>query len=151
MLEYYKKKRDLEHTPEPSTSQQSFSKGPLYFVIQKHAARQLHYDLRLEVGGVLKSWAVSKGPSLDPKMKRLAVMVEDNPLDYSNFEGIIPEGQYGAGKVIVWDSGIYSPDENGELSFDDRRIAQARVRKGLTTGKLTIFLRGKSSKAHGHW
>ena len=110
MLQEYKKKRDFKQTPEPQTDKKAARDDSLIFVVQKHSARQLHYDFRLEVDGILKSWAVSKGPSYDPKTKRLAVMVEDHPLDYAGFEGTIPAGQYGAGQVIVWDRGIYSPE-----------------------------------------
>ena len=149
MLQNYKGRRDFKRTSEPPADRGSAGEGPLTFVVQKHAARQLHYDFRLEVDGVLKSWAVSKGPSIDPKTKRLAVMVEDHPLDYSKFEGTIPRGDYGAGQVIVWDWGTYSPDENGELSFGDRTRAEERIRQGLTSGKLSISLRGEKLK--GSW
>ncbi len=117
--------------------------------MQKHAARGLHYDFRLEIDGVLKSWAVPKGPSLDPAQKRLAVLVEDHPLDYGSFEGVIGEGNYGAGQVIVWDTGVYSPDEDGRLAFDDRDDAQLRMRQGVETGKLSFTLRGH--KLQGSW
>jgi len=149
MFSNYKEKRDFANTPEPSIGQESASKGSLAFVIQKHAARQLHYDFRLEVDGVLKSWAVSKGPSLNPKIKHLAVMVEDHPLNYSDFEGSIPPGQYGAGQVIVWDKGTYSPDENGELFFGNRAKAEERTRERLISGKVSIHLRGEKLK--GSW
>ncbi|HEU4759728.1 MAG TPA: non-homologous end-joining DNA ligase, partial [Dehalococcoidia bacterium] len=164
MLEQYRKKRDFSRTaePRPSTSVprppggEEDRAGPLTFVIQKHAARQLHYDFRLELDGVLKSWSVPKGPSLDPKEKRLAVMVEDHPLDYASFEGVIPRGEYGAGQVIVWDSGTYSPDEEappagkrGRLSFHDRAEAEERMRRALAQGKLSVFLRGR--KLQGSW
>lgn len=149
MLRDYKAKRDFKATPEPAADRKADNEGSLRFVVQKHAARQLHYDFRLEVDGVLKSWAVAKGPSYDPAVKRLAVMVEDHPLDYASFEGSIPSGQYGAGQVIVWDRGTYSPDDNGELSFGDRQRAEERIREGLAGGKLSISLRGE--KLEGSW
>src|SRR5918912_4380807 len=108
-LRSYLGKRDFDRTSEPRGAG-SRSGGPI-FVVQKHAARSVHYDFRLEVDGVLKSWAVPKGPSTDPREKRLAVEVEDHPLDYADFEGAIGEGQYGAGAVIVWDTGPYEADE----------------------------------------
>ena len=117
--------------------------GPLLFVIQKHSARQLHYDFRLECDGVLKSWAVPKGPSLNPNEKRLAVHVEDHPYEYASFEGVIPPGQYGAGEVIVWDCGVYSPDEGHEYWFHDPDEAQRRTMDGLEKGKLSLLLRGE--------
>ncbi len=149
MIKNHEIKQNCKKATEPSTSRRSSGKDPLIFVVQKHTARQIHYDLRLELDGVLKSWAIPKEPSLDPKIKRLAVMVEDHPLDYSNFGGIIPEGQYGAGKVIIWDKGNYYPDENGEYSLTDRSDAQDRVRKGLVIGKLSIFFEGEKLK--GLW
>ncbi|HXG36410.1 MAG TPA: non-homologous end-joining DNA ligase, partial [Dehalococcoidia bacterium] len=149
MLEEYQKKRDFTRTSEPGPQTKADGKGSLTFVVQKHAARRLHYDFRLELDGALKSWSVPKGPSLNPKEKRLAVMVEDHPLDYASFEGNIPKGSYGAGQVIVWDRGIYSPDEDGKLSFDNRGEASERMRKGLAAGKLSFTLAGQ--KLRGSW
>jgi bifunctional non-homologous end joining protein LigD len=140
-LEEYRQKRDLKRTSEPAGVKKQ-GKGPLTFVVHKHHARQLHYDFRLELDGLLKSWAIPKGPSLDPSVKRLAVNVEDHPLDYATFEGTIPKGEYGAGEVIIWDSGTYSPDYGGNLLFDDRVQAEKDMREGFKKGKLSIFLRG---------
>ena len=145
-LDEYAAKRKFARTPEPGPKVARTRRGPLLFVVQKHAARRLHYDFRLEVDGVLKSWAVPKGPSLDPADKRLAVPTEDHPYDYASFEGVIPEKEYGAGNVIVWDCGVYSPDEGGAYAFDDRRAAEERVRTELAAGKLSIFLRGEKLK-----
>ena len=148
-LDEYEKKRDFGRTPEPSPREAPAVQGALRFVVQKHAASRLHYDFRLELDGALKSWAVPKGPSVDPTDKRLAVMVEDHPLDYGSFEGVIPRGEYGAGQVIVWDNGTYSPDEEGKLSFDNRAETEERLRRGLAAGKLSVFLRGQKLK--GSW
>jgi len=145
-LEPYAAKRAFTRTPEPGPSVAAGRGGPLLFVVQKHAARRLHYDFRLELDGVLKSWAVPKGPSLNPVDKRMAVAVEDHPFDYASFEGVIPAKEYGAGRVIVWDCGVYSPDEDREYSFVDREAAQQRVRSGIEQGKLSIFLRGGKLK-----
>ncbi len=146
LLETYAAKRSFARTPEPPALAAVGRSGPLLFVVQKHAARRLHYDFRLELDGVLRSWAVPKGPSSDPGDKRMAVQVEDHPLAYGSFEGVIPAGQYGAGSVIVWDCGAYSPDEGGRYSFADRTEAQARVRGELAAGKLSLFLCGEKLK-----
>src|SRR5215203_1703323 len=127
-LNEYNVKRNFKNTPEPSgvtndTPQRGKKKGIFRFVIQKHNASTLHYDFRLETrDGVLLSWAVPKGPSLDPRQKRLAVETEDHPLDYIHFEGVIPEGNYGAGTVIVWDTGTYTTESDPSEQFNKGKI-----------------------------
>ena len=136
-LKEYEAKRQFEQTPEPQPVLRP--EGPqLIFVVQKHAARALHYDLRLELAGVLKSWAVPKGPTLNPALKRLAVMVEDHPLDYQDFEGVIPEGNYGAGSVIVWDRGLYQ-----HPAAKDREENEKLLLDGLSKGDLKFVLAGE--------
>jgi len=145
----YRQKRDFARTPEPAAGAPGAEQGDLTFVVQQHAATRMHWDFRLEVDGVLTSWAVPKGPSLDPKDKRMAAQVEDHPYDYGAFEGVIPKGNYGAGQVIVWDEGTYTPDEGGVYSWGDREQGSARMREGLAAGKLSFTLRGK--KLRGSW
>ncbi|MDQ3474717.1 MAG: hypothetical protein M3447_13380 [Acidobacteriota bacterium] len=135
-LTEYKKKRKFEKTPEPGPETKRTKSGRM-FVIQKHRATALHYDFRLEADGVLKSWAVPKGPSLDPKVKRLAMQVEDHPVDYAKFEGVIPEGEYGGGTVMVWDYGTYKPENTTNVS------------DALRKGELKFSLNGKKLK--GSW
>ncbi len=134
----YAAKRRFEKTPEPAPGRRIAREQRRVFVVQKHAARALHYDLRLELRGVLKSWAVPKGPSLDPSVKRLAVMVEDHPLDYQDFEGVIPEGNYGAGAVIVWDRGLYR-----HPSAEEGESGEKRLLEGLSKGDLKFALHGE--------
>lgn len=139
-LKDYNNKRKFDETTEPKGKTKK-SKDELIFVIQRHAASRLHYDFRLEMEDVLKSWAVPKGPSLNPEDKRLAMMVEDHPYDYKDFEGNIPEGNYGAGQVEIWDSGTYEPlDETSKLS-DEKELL-----KELKAGSLKFILHGKKLK-----
>ena len=142
-LKEYASKREFEKTPEPKPGLGP-EKGRLLFVVQKHAARALHYDLRLELAGVLKSWAVPRGPSLDPSLKRLAVMVEDHPFDYKDFEGVIPEHNYGAGSVIIWDKGFYH-----HPATEDRDESEKLLLEGLKKGDLKFILEGE--KLHGEF
>ncbi len=136
-LKEYESKRKFEETPEPKPVLRH-EESRLIFVVHKHAARRLHYDLRLELDGVLKSWAVPKGPTLDPALKRLAVMVEDHPLDYKDFEGVIPEGNYGAGSVIIWDRGFYQ-----HPAARDRKESEKLLLDALSKGNLKIVLAGE--------
>src|SRR4051812_45289813 len=143
-LAEYRRKRDFERTREPSgeTTSAPSRPGRLRFVIQKHAASHLHFDLRLELDGVMKSWAVPKGPSLDPSVKRLAMQVEDHPIDYNTFEGTIPKGEYGGGTVMLWDRGTYTSDT--ATSPDEEESA---IREGLRRGDLKITFHGE--RLHG--
>jgi DNA ligase D-like protein (predicted 3'-phosphoesterase) len=134
----YRKKRDFCRTPEPKGGATAPSGKP-HFVVQKHRATTLHYDFRLQVGSVLKSWSVPKGPSLDPKVKRLAIATEDHPLGYQTFEGVIPERQYGAGMVIVWDAGTF----RNITEHDGRPVSLERE---LRDGHIAIWLNGKKLK-----
>ena len=147
LLGEYAAKRTFAATPEPSPALLETRSGPLLFVVQQHSARRLHYDFRLECDGVLKSWAVPKGPSLDPADKRLAVQTEDHPFDYASFEGVIPPEQYGAGEVIVWDCGVYSPDEGtGVRGSTIARRPSARSATGWKRASSSFFLRGEKLK-----
>lgn len=138
-LEQYSKKRDPERTPEPGDTEIDFkwAEGRPIFVIQKHDASSLHYDFRLEVNGVLKSWAIPKGPSTDPGEKRLAIPTEDHPLAYADFEGVIPQGEYGGGSVMVWDRGSYSNNKD----TSDR--SRPDISRQLRDGHVTVWLQGK--------
>ena len=140
-LERYRSKRDPKRTPEPMGKRRRSSKRPR-FVIQQHDATAMHYDFRLEAEGVLKSWAVPKGPSTDPRDKRLAMPTEDHPMEYASFEGVVPEGEYGAGPVIVWDEGTFR-----NLTEEDGR--EIPLAQGLERGHVKFWLRGK--KLRGGW
>ncbi|MEO8577001.1 MAG: DNA ligase D [Gemmatimonadales bacterium] len=142
-LAEYRRKRDFTKTAEPSGDAASPEAGALRFVIQKHAATRLHFDLRLELDGVMKSWAVPKGPSTDPTVKRLAMQVEDHPIDYNEFEGIIPKGEYGGGTVMLWDAGTYTSDSASPEQ------AEEAIREGLKKGDLKIRFFGE--RMHGSW
>ncbi len=135
-LKEYRQKRHLSKTSEPGPLKKKSSSGHL-FVVQKHSARNLHYDFRIESEAVLKSWAVPKGPSLNPADKRLAMAVEDHPLDYASFEGVIPKGEYGGGTVMVWDYGTYRPESEESVSA------------ALKKGEFKFTLDGKKLK--GSW
>lgn len=137
-LKTYQEKRQFHKTPEPAGGEKKATEQPI-FVVQKHAARKLHYDFRLEVEGVLKSWAVPKGPSLNPKDKHLAVPTEDHPLEYADFEGVIPEGEYGAGTVMVWDFGPYR-------NITEKKGQGIPLAEAVSHGHVKVWLEGKKLK-----
>src|SRR6201982_642689 len=141
-LTEYRRKGDFRRTKEPAGEKAAkpAKSGRLRFVIQKHAASHLHFDLRLELDGVMKSWAVPKGPSTDPSVKRLAMQVEDHPIDYNTFEGTIPKGEYGGGTVMLWDRGTYEPENGG---------GEDALREGYQRGDLKFIMHGK--RMHGGW
>ena len=146
-LAEYERKRDFAKTSEPAAKAKKAKARPRKarrrhprFTIQKHAATSLHYDFRLEVDGVLASWAVPKGPSLDPRDKRLAMRTEDHPMDYLEFEGVIPKGEYGAGPVIVWDRGVY------ENISETRRGEKLTMEEAVEKGEIKVFLLGEKVK-----
>jgi bifunctional non-homologous end joining protein LigD len=150
-LKKYRSKRNFDVTSEPSGggAKRASSKTVLAYVIQKHQASHLHYDFRLEWNGVLLSWAIPKGPSLDPSVKRLAAAVEDHPIEYGSFEGVIPEGEYGGGTVMLWDRGTFEPDRDaGARTADDRSDAQI-LRDGYERGDLKFILHGE--RLQGSW
>lgn len=137
-LDKYKKRRDLSKSGEPKGEERGSTKGRS-FVIQKHYSRNLHYDFRLSIGGVLVSWAVPKGPSMNPKVKRLAIRTDDHPIAYGRFEGVIPEGEYGAGTVMVWDRGTYKNIKEK----DEKKIS---MEQSLKKGKIEVWLKGEKIK-----
>jgi DNA ligase D-like protein (predicted 3'-phosphoesterase) len=139
-LSRYNLKRNFDSTNEPKGEVEK-SKNELIFVVQKHAASHLHYDFRLEIDGILKSWAIPKGPSMNSEEKRLAIMVEDHPYSYKDFEGRIPEGNYGAGTVIVWDNGTYALADK-----QNTESVEAKFKAGLQNGHLSFILNGKKLK-----
>lgn len=141
-LAEYRRKRDFSKTSEPEGGATTSGAKALRFVIQKHAASSLHFDLRLELDGAMKSWAVPKGPSLDPAVKRLAMQVEDHPIEYNAFEGIIPAGEYGGGTVMLWDRGTYT-----FWQHDPDPVA--RLREGYAKGDFKFVLKGK--RLQGSW
>ena len=139
-LTTYKKKRNFRETSEPSGKKRRTVRS-LIFVVQEHSASHLHYDFRLEMEGVLKSWAVPKGPSVNPDDRRLAMKVEDHPYEYKDFEGTIPEGNYGAGNVIVWDKGTYHSVESEDIKESEKILLS-----GLKKGHISFILQGKKLK-----
>ena len=135
----YVKRRNVKKTKEP-TAKVASSRGNPSFVVQQHAARSMHYDLRLEVDGIMKSWVVPKGPSLNPKDKRLAILTDDHPLSYKNFEGVIPKGEYGAGAVIVWDRGKYKNIKT------NKQRKSLTMKKAFRLGTIEVIFKGNKLK-----
>ena len=152
LLAPYQAKRDFTRTPEPAGETPRAAAGPLRFVVQRHRARRRHYDLRFEMNGVLASWAVPNGPTLDPAAKRLAVHVEDHPIEYIDFEGVIPEGEYGGGDVIVWDAGTWEPHETDDPVA---AVAAGELHADVTghklKGRLILVQRGRGREDSNQW
>lgn len=153
-LDAYRRRRDFRKSPEPRGKERKSARKHPVFVIHKHDATSLHYDLRLEVDGVLKSWVVAKGPSTDPREKRLAIATEDHPLEYADFEGVIPEGEYGAGTVLIWDAGTYrniraegKGDEDEGDEDEESASEPVSMEESLDEGKVEVWLEG--GKLHG--
>ncbi|MBO0814583.1 MAG: ATP-dependent DNA ligase, partial [Actinobacteria bacterium] len=149
----YQAKRDFSRTPEPAGASASAPAGqPRRFVVQRHRARRPHYDLRFEIDGVLVSWAVPKGPTLDPAVRRLAVRVEDHPIEYLDFEGVIPSGEYGGGDVIVWDTGTWEPHATGDPAAS---VAAGELHADVDgrklRGRLVLVRRGDGRRESGQW
>ena len=134
-LATYRRKRDFRRTPEPAGDAAGAERRERRFVVQRHRASRLHYDLRFEIDGVLVSWAVPKGPTLDPSVKRMAVHVEDHPIEYIDFEGVIPSGEYGGGDVIVWDTGTWEPVKTDDPA---QAVAQGELHAEMHGEKLQI-------------
>lgn len=141
-LDKYKSKRDFKKSSEPKAKKSTKKNKQPLFVVQKHAASKLHYDFRLEIKGVLKSWAVPKGPSLNPADKRLAIETEDHPLDYASFEGTIPKGHYGAGKVVIWDQGTYQNIKKNKAGKG------VEIEESYKKGQIEFKLQGKKLKGN---
>src|SRR5690348_9103037 len=151
VLEKYKAKRNFTKTPEPAGSAEvarraAAKKSARFFCVQKHLASHLHYDFRLEYDGVLKSWAVPKGPSLDPSVKRLAMHVEDHPVEYGSFEGIIPQGEYGGGTVMLWDRGDWEPVGNPHEDYRSGRL-KFKLHGEKLRGQWMLVRTGKDSRS----
>ena len=150
LLADYKRKRDFTRTKEPD-DRASFASSGHRFVVQKHAAGRLHYDFRLELEGVLKSWAVTRGPSLDPAEKRLAVRTEDHPLAYAEFEGIIPEGEYGGGTVMLWDEGEWEPLHDPHAGLEEGMLHFRLHGQRMTGGWALIRMKPRDGEKRENW
>ena len=145
-LREYRRKRHFNATPEPEGHVATRTEGGLRYVIQKHAATRLHFDLRLELDGVMKSWAVPKGPSLDPAVKRLAMQVEDHPMEYNAFEGTIPQGEYGGGTVMLWDQGHWEPIGDAHAGYEKGHLAFVLQGEKLAGAFDLVRIRGREAR-----